>query len=129
MVLEAAPPFVISAFANAVLDQDYELAHSYLSAGLQQRIALTELRDTLLQAEEDTGAPVVFAWRNTQMNWRDWQACRDGAAAPDVFPDTFVSWSCLSFAGDLEPCYQIWCLVISDGKQERIGFFEISDPD
>lgn len=129
MVSEISPPFVISAFANAVIDQDYELAHSYLSKSLQQRLPIGELRHTLLEAEEDTVPPVNFAWRRTDMGYRDWIAGNDRASAPEIYPDNFVSWSCIAFDGDTESCYQLWCLLISENDQERIGFFEITDPD
>jgi hypothetical protein len=129
MPTEVSPPFIISAFASAVLEQDYELAHSYLSNGMRERMDLPELRSTLLEAEEDAGTPVNFAWKQTDMNYREWKACCDSAAGPDVYPDSFLSYSAIVFEGDFEPCYELWCVLVDEDGMPRIGFFEITDPE
>ena len=124
-----APPFVIGVFANAILEQDYELAHSCLSNGLQKRLPRTELRETLLEAEEDGGVPSSFSWRRSDMNYADWTGCVESPSAPEVCSDNYLSWSCLTFHTDVEPCYQIWCVLMTEGPEQCIGFFEITDPD
>jgi hypothetical protein len=53
----------------------------------------------------------------------------------DIKPESFRCRVCIEFIPevddptDLDACYDFWCIIVSEGGEDRIAYFEIHDPD
>jgi hypothetical protein len=53
----------------------------------------------------------------------------------EVKPESFRCWMCIEFIPDvddptnLDARYDFWCVIVSEGVEDRIAYLEIHDPD
>jgi len=131
-------PQVASDFAQAVIERDYAQAYALTTEGLQARMSLEDFIHALENAEKKVVPPGTFGLSRNSMTFEELAGvCQEeGTPLPsEITPESFQRWMCIEFIPDvddpteLDACYNFWCIIVSEGGEERIAYFEIRDPD
>jgi hypothetical protein len=131
-------PQVASDFAKAVIERDHARAYALTTPGLQARMSFEEFVQALEQAEEWVVPPGTFGLSSNSMTFEQLANVyqEEGTPLPpEVKSESFRCWMCIEFIPDvddpteLDACYDFWCVIVSEGGEDRIAYFEIHEPD
>ena len=129
---------VTGEFAQAVIDRDFGGAYALTTTGLRARIDLETFIRALEAAEADVVPPHRFDLGGNSLTFdqlSETQRRAGTAFPPDIDPAGFQKWVCIQFQpgeddeSGLDACYDFWCMVVNEGGEDRIAYFEIQDPD
>jgi hypothetical protein len=136
-------PKIVETFAKSVVTQKFDQAYECLAKPLKASLNLADFKQMMKDAEEDVVPPKAFDMDANSCSFEDIKTSEyrgninaDEGVLSKLDPKDFKQWLCIQFTPDpedaecdLDACYDFWCMIVAEGNEEKIGFFEIHDPD